>query len=82
MSVATVTSKGQITIPKDIREKLNLHSGDKIHFLTDDEGRVSIAPATRSITALKGIVPKPDKPVTLEEMNETVKTRGRAVAGN
>jgi len=41
MPVATITSKGQITIPKGIRKLLNLHAGDKISFLTDEDGKVS-----------------------------------------
>ena len=69
MSIATVTGKGQITIPRDIRKKLNLHPGDKISFITDDKGKVYFLPTTRSITTLKGIVLKPDNPVTGEEMN-------------
>jgi antitoxin PrlF len=82
MSIATVTSKGQITIPRDIRGKLNLHPGDKISFITDDKGKVYFLPTTRSITTLKGIVPKPDKPVTVEEMKATVKTKGGAFERN
>ena len=82
MSSATVTSKGQITIPRDIRGKLNLHAGDKISFITDEKGKVYFLPTTRSITTLKGIVPKPDKPVTAEEMKATVKTKGGALDRN
>lgn len=82
MSTATVTSKGQVTIPKEIREKLNLQSGDKIKFLTDDQGRVSIFPATKSVTILKGMVPKQKAPVTVDEMNTTVKARGGRVGRN
>ncbi len=82
MSTATVTSKGQVTIPKEIREKLNLQSGDKIKFLTDDQGRVSIFPATKSVTILKGMVPKQKAPVTVDEMNKTVKARGGRVGRN
>ena len=75
MSVATIGSKGQITIPKDIRRKLNLHSGDKVSFILDEKGKAYFLPATKSITALKGIVPKPDKPVTVEEMKVTSRQR-------
>ena len=82
MSRATVTSKGQITIPRDIRGKLNLHPGDKINFVTDENGKIYFLPTTKSITSLKGIVPKPDKPVTVEEMKATVKRKGGTIERN
>ena len=50
MTTATVTSKGQITIPKEIRESLNLHDGDKVNFFMDESGKVCIMPATQDIT--------------------------------
>jgi antitoxin PrlF len=76
MSAATITSKGQITIPKDVRVRLGLHSGDKICFIFDGKDRVSFIPVTKSIVSLKGIVPKPDEVVSLEDMQATVKARG------
>ncbi|MCU7937443.1 MAG: AbrB/MazE/SpoVT family DNA-binding domain-containing protein [Candidatus Thiodiazotropha sp. (ex Dulcina madagascariensis)] len=76
MSAATITSKGQITIPKEIRDSLDLHTGDKINFIIDDQGKVSFVPATRNVTTLKGIVTKPDKPVSIEDMKATVRARG------
>jgi len=75
MSAATITSKGQITIPKDIRAKLGLEPGDKVNFLVDDEGVVSFVPMTTDVTALKGIIAKPDKAVSIDDMKATVKAR-------
>ena len=46
---ATITSKGQLTIPKAIREQLNLQSGDKVEFLVDKDGSVRIVTITASI---------------------------------
>lgn len=51
MSVATLTSKGQITIPQDIREFLDIKEGDKIEFLIEDN-HVVLAPLTIDITEL------------------------------
>jgi antitoxin PrlF len=82
MSKATVTSRGRITIPREIRGKLNLHPGDKIIFVTDEKGKAYFLPATKSITALKGIVPKPDKLVTVEEMKATVKLKAGTIGSN
>ena len=76
MSTATITSKGQITIPKEIRELLDLHNGDRISFIVHESGEVRFVPATRDITALKGIVSKPRQSVTVEDMKATIKSRG------
>ena len=75
MSAATVTSKGQITIPKEIRAMLNLHSGDKVNFIVDESGVVRLVPLTRDVKSLKGIVPKPEKPVSVDDMKNTVRKR-------
>jgi len=76
MTTATITTKGQITIPKDIRDSMNLKTGDRVNFFMDDNGRVFIMPATRDITSLKGIIQKPAKPVSLEDMDSTIRRRG------
>jgi antitoxin PrlF len=57
--VSTTTSKGQITLPKAIRNKLNLKTGDKIEFATDEAGAVRIIPLKSSVRELKNMVPKP-----------------------
>ena len=75
MSTATITSKGQITIPKEIRALLDLHSGDKIKFIVEDTGEVRFLPATQEISTLKGIIAKPKKAVTVEAMKATIKAR-------
>jgi AbrB family looped-hinge helix DNA binding protein len=76
MSAATITSKGQITIPKDIRELFDLNTGDKINFIVEDSGEVRIVPVIKDVRGLKGIVAHSGKPVTIDEMNATVKRRG------
>jgi antitoxin PrlF len=75
MSAATITSKGQITIPKDIRALLNLHSGDKINFIVEESGEVRFLPATRDVSTLKGIIAKPKKAVSVEQMKASIKAR-------
>lgn len=79
MSAATITSKGQITIPKDIRKLLDLNSGDKIDFVVEDSGEVRIVPVIKDVKVLRGIVARPKKPVTVDEMKTTVKRRGSKI---
>jgi antitoxin PrlF len=77
MASATVTSKGQVTIPVDVRNQLGLATGDRIEFILNDEtGRYEVVPATRSVTALKGIIRKPAKPVSIEDMNSAIAEQG------
>jgi AbrB family looped-hinge helix DNA binding protein len=69
---ATVTSQGQVTIPKEVRERLALRKGKKLRFILRDDGRVEIAPATLKLSDLIGILGKPPRSATLEEMDEAV----------
>jgi AbrB family looped-hinge helix DNA binding protein len=77
MSEARMTSKGQITVPKDVRLKLGLKPGDRVRFLVEADGRVRLLPAKRDIGELVGILPKPKQALTIEEMDEAI---ARAVA--
>ena len=74
-----VTSKGQITVPKPIREHLKLSKGDRIEFLIGVNGRVTIMPATADVRELKGMVEKPGKKVTVADMNRAIESEGGAL---
>ncbi len=76
MPVATLTSKGQITLPKKIREQLKLQPGDRVEFLVGTDGRITVWPVTSDVTILKGLIPKLKQPVTLEAMRAAIKQRG------
>jgi len=69
---STLTSKGQITLPKKLRDILHLRSGDKVEFVVDEDGNVMVIPVTSPITRLKGMVPPPEKAVSLEDMEEAI----------
>jgi antitoxin PrlF len=73
MATATMTSKGQLTIPKEIRDKLGLREGDKVELLLEGD-HVTLRLATRDVRALKGLIGKPARPVSLEEMDEAIRT--------
>jgi AbrB family looped-hinge helix DNA binding protein len=75
MSTATVTSKGQITIPADVRRRLGLESGDRVEFVEVDGG-FAIKAANDDVRALKGLLRKPAKPVSIADMNAAIRTRG------
>lgn len=75
MSAATISSKGQITNPNNIRALLDLHSGDRISFIVEESGEVRFLPATQDVSTLKGIIAKPKKAVSVEEMKASVKAR-------
>jgi antitoxin PrlF len=69
---SAITSKGQATIPKEIREHLGLKSGDRVKFFFHPDGGVMLLP-TLPITALRGMLkPRRKRPATLEEMDEAI----------
>lgn len=79
MASATVTSKGQVTIPVDVRTHLGLSTGDRIEFVLNEQtGRYEVVPATRSVTALNGIIRKPARPVSIDDMNAAISEQGVA----
>ncbi|MBI4755447.1 MAG: AbrB/MazE/SpoVT family DNA-binding domain-containing protein [Betaproteobacteria bacterium] len=71
MSEATVTSKGQVTIPADIRKALGLRAGDRVVFTRLEDGTTIMRAKTRSILDLQGMLkPMPGTPkVAVEDMN-------------
>ena len=68
----TITSKGQVTVPKPIRDKLHLKPGDKIDFMLDEDGGMRVVPVTASVTQLKGMVREPEFTVDLAEMDRAI----------
>ena len=76
MPTATVTSKGQITIPASVRKALNVDSGDRVEFVEIESGRFELVASTRSVTELKGMFGSPARTVSIEEMNAAIALRG------
>ena len=74
MISATITSKGQITLPVALREELNVGTGDRINFIRLDDGRFELVAASQDITEVRGMV-QTDKVVSVEEMNEAIRER-------
>jgi AbrB family looped-hinge helix DNA binding protein len=69
---AILTSKGQTTLPKALRKKLCLSPGDRLDVFLEVDDSVRLMVKKTPIGELKGILPKPDQPVSLEEMNRAL----------
>ena len=76
MTTATITSKGQITIPKEVRERLGVEAGDRLEFVEEEKGVYKVVAATKDVRHLKRIVAKPSRAVPVEEMNRAVRKAG------
>lgn len=73
MSTSTVTSKGQITIPRQVRDRLGIHQGDRIEFIVDPRGSVRLKPLKRSVRELAGFLHRKDqRSVSQAEMDASV----------
>jgi len=76
LAAATITSKGQITIPIQVRTALGVDTGDRIEFVEIEKGQFVIVPINRSVRELKGMLRvKGRKPVSIEEMNRAIARR-------
>lgn len=77
MPTATVTSKGQVTLPKQVRESLKVEPGDQIDFVLDADGEVRVRAGRFDVRDLKGLLRRPGRrPVSLEAMNDAIARRG------
>jgi len=76
MTTATLTSKGQITIPKAVRDSLHLRCGDRIAFVVHGQSEAIMKPITRSVDDVFGKLHDPAQPrMTVDEMNAAVAKR-------
>lgn len=76
MAMATITSKGQVTIPKTIRDSLKLHTGDKIEIIVTSNREALIKPISKKTDEVFGKLHKPDrKAFSTEEMDKIVRQK-------
>jgi antitoxin PrlF len=74
MPGATLTSKGQVTIPKTVRDLLGLEAGDQLDFVLEDGTRVVLRPGNRDARGLKGLLRRPGRrPVSIRRMDEAIR---------
>ena len=71
MDISTITSKGQTTIPVEVRKRLQLKAGDKVRFFIEDDGKAVIIPLKGSVRQLKGML-KSEKRFTDEEIKKAI----------
>jgi len=71
--IATLTTKGQVTLPKPIRTQCGLVPGDKLDFLLRDDDVLEVVPIKQPASRLKGMLPRPSLAVSLEEMDRAIK---------
>jgi AbrB family looped-hinge helix DNA binding protein len=77
MPSATINSKGQLTLPKAIRDLLRLGADDRVDFVVKDDGTVVLRSAAVDVRELRGMLRRKGlTPLTIEEMNAIVRRRG------
>lgn len=76
MPSATVTSKGQVTVPKGVREALGVQAGDRLAFRVGADGTVTVEAETVDVRRLRGMIKPTVRGVSVEDMNDAVRRRG------
>lgn len=76
MPTATISSKGQVTIPKEVRDLLRVDTGDEVDFIVNDRGDVVVRGVGGDVRELKGFLKRPgQRRLSVEQMNAAI---GRA----
>lgn len=76
MPSALITAKGQTTIPKTIRERLGVEPGDRIDFVVQADGTVTVEPAIQGVSPLKGLLAVTGRrAVSVEAMHSVIRKR-------
>ena len=82
MPAATLTTKGQITIPKEVREHLGIDTGDRLSFMVQEDGSVIVKAITRHVEELGGLLYRPgQRAVSIKDMDEGIARRVRTKFG-
>ena len=82
MPTATLTTKGQVTIPKEVRQHLGIDTGDRLSFVVQEDGTVLVKPITRHVRELGGLLRRQGRrSVSILDMDESIARRMRAKFG-
>lgn len=79
MPASRLTKKGQLTVPKAIRDRLGLQAGDRVELRVTGEGQVVLEPAKVDLRDLRGVLKRPARRVTVAEMEGAVRKAGTRV---
>lgn len=71
--IATITSKGQITLPISVRKALKIKTGDKLDLVVTEEGEIRGTPVSSNLSALAEILPPAKRKLSLEEMDAAIR---------
>jgi len=82
MTTATVTSKGQLTLPKAVRTAMGVGPGDRVDFVRMEDGNFAVLPATHSVKRLKGLIPRPKQAVSLADMDHAIAQGGESAGSD
>ena len=79
MALTTITSKGQVTIPKNIRDLLHLYAGDKVEFVFNESNDIIMRPITKKVAEVCGGLAqyKLQESISVDDMNKAIKTTMR-----
>jgi antitoxin PrlF len=72
MAAATVTSKGQVTLPVEARRRLGIRAGTRLEFIIKDDGRLEVVRVGGSVRDLKGMLPRPGRTLSLGDMEAAI----------
>lgn len=76
MATSTLSSRGQLVIPKSVRDHMRLRAGDRVDFVVQDDGEVVVRPSTADVRDLRGMLQKPGRePVPISEMEAAIRSR-------
>ena len=79
MALTTLTNKGQVTIPKAVRDSLGLHPGDKLEFVVTQSGEALFRPVTKRVDDVFGRLYRSGrKPVSIEKMDAVIRQKMKA----
>lgn len=82
MPTATLTTKGQITIPREVRDHLGVDAGDRLSFTVQNDGSVVVRPLTRHVRELGGLLLRTGRRnVSVAEMDQGIARRMRGKFG-
>ena len=73
MPASTITSKGQVTVPKAVRERLSLQPGDRLSFVIHDDGTVTVEAESVELSSMRGVVKSGGRHVSLAQMDDAIR---------